>query len=103
MSFDARDHERADEVAALQLIERIAVLANEAQSFSDAVMAALAAVCEYSGWPLGHAYFLGPLEADELAPTSLWHGADGGFETFRRITEATPLRIGVGLPGRVAQ
>ena len=36
-----------------------------------------------------------------LNSTSIWHLPPGRFETFREITETTPLHVGIGLPGRV--
>ena len=38
----------------LQLLEAIAVAANESSSVRDALGFALAEVCRYTGWPLGH-------------------------------------------------
>ncbi len=103
MPLDDGDRASGDDIGALRLLGRIAVLANESDSFTDAVMATLASVCAYTRWPLGHAYFFGSDDAEELASTSYWHGEEGTFEEFRRITESTPLLIGIGLPGRVAR
>ena len=42
------------------------------------------------------------LAGEELVTSRVWHLEDSErFETFRRVSEATRFRPGVGLPGRV--
>ncbi len=86
------------------LLQNIAVVANEAQSTDEAIQSVLTLVCEYAGWPLGHAYrFVGRDEGD-LEPTGIWHLEHGDeFQTFRRVTEQSRFSFGVGLPGRVLE
>ena len=83
------------------LLHRIAVLANEASTLSEAVPAALDEVCSFARWPVGHAYFIDPTDQTVLNSTSLWHLPERGFGRFKEVTESTPLLVGVGLPGRV--
>src|SRR5436190_20163356 len=91
-----------EELAAARLLERVAVIANEATSFRDAIQAALDVVCEFTGWPVGHAYLPDSDDYSDLDPTGLWHIEDPArFERFRTITEQTPLHRGSGLPGRI--
>ena len=85
----------------MALLQRIAVLANEASSLAEAIQAALDEVCAHTGWPVGHAYL--PCGDDELAPAGIWHLDDPRrYATFRSVTEATTLGRGAGLPGRIA-
>jgi PAS domain S-box-containing protein len=86
---------------AVGLLQRIAVLANEASTLADACPPALSEICAHTSWPVGHTYVIDPADHDLLHPTNLWHLPPGRFETFREITDATPLRVGLGLPGRV--
>lgn len=98
----AHRRSRPDDLEAVRLMQRIAVVANEAEAFCTALRSTLDEVCGYTGWPVGHAYVTDPTETDELASTSIWHLDDPErFTAFRRITEAMPLRRGIGLPGRV--
>src|SRR5262249_53741249 len=54
------------------------------------------------GWPIGHAYVVAGHGPQELVPTTIWHvDRPGDFESFVRVTEASRLASGVGLPGRV--
>jgi PAS domain S-box-containing protein len=47
-------------------------------------------------------YLVADAEPGELIPTAIWHLDDAEpFERLRRVTEATRLRPGEGLPGRV--
>lgn len=82
------------------ILQRVAVAANEATSFEDAVQVALSAVCEHTGWPIGHLYVTE--EADRLRPAGVWHLDEPRRATnFVAVTEATYLSSGEGLPGRV--
>jgi diguanylate cyclase (GGDEF)-like protein/PAS domain S-box-containing protein len=83
------------------LLQEITVAANEAASIEESLQVALDRVCEYTGWPVGHALLL-DLGAGELISSAIWHLSDPGrFELFRRITEDFRFASGVGLPGRV--
>lgn len=83
----------------LALNQVITAAANEAASVEGAIRIALDQVCAQTGWPVGHAYML---DGEELVTAGVWHLADSErFETFRRISETTRFRPGVGLPGRV--
>jgi hypothetical protein len=42
----------------IQLLESIAVAANEAAGVSDAMKRALELVCRYANWPLGHLWLV---------------------------------------------
>jgi signal transduction histidine kinase/ActR/RegA family two-component response regulator len=86
----------------VRLLQMIAAAANEASAVEAAVQVALDEVCAHAGWPVGHAYLASAERPDLLVSTSLWHLDDAErFADFRRITEATPMPTGVGLPGRI--
>jgi diguanylate cyclase (GGDEF)-like protein/PAS domain S-box-containing protein len=82
------------------VLQQVAVAANEAVTFEDAAATALTSVCGFTGWPVGHLYLAD--EVGGMAPTDVWHLDDAArCEPFRVVTMAAPLRIGIGLPGRV--
>src|SRR6185369_6792239 len=59
-------------------------------------------LCAYTGWPIGHVYVLASDGSRSMVPTSIWHlDRPAEFESFVRVTEATRLAPGKGLPGRV--
>src|ERR1051326_1210689 len=94
-------YEREREV---KLLQRIAVASNEATTIEQALQVAVDEVCAHCGWPVGHVYLLKEGSSRELVPTRIWHiGHRDRFETFRRVTEATSLPLGIGLPGRVLE
>src|SRR5437762_168548 len=102
-SLRARHQTGGGELAAVALLQRIAVVANEALTLGEAIRAALDEVCAHTGWPVGHAY-LPADDGGELTPTAIWHLDDPErYATFRRVTEATTLKRGAGLPGRIAE
>lgn len=87
----------------VELLQVVAVAANEATSVEAALQVAIDRICEHTGWPVGHVYFSRPGANKQLISSALWHFDNAAeFENFRQITEKTPLAVGAGLPGRVA-
>jgi diguanylate cyclase (GGDEF)-like protein/PAS domain S-box-containing protein len=83
------------------LLHRVARAANEATSVEAALEATLDAICEQTGWPLGHAY-LPPVEGDGWRPSGVWHCDDPArYAVFQRVTASTFLPPGQGLPGQI--
>lgn len=71
----------------LQLLQRIAVAANEAAEVDDALRVAVQEVCAYTGWPLGHVYLVADELGDELVSTDIWcDGQPGSFDAFKEAT-----------------
>jgi diguanylate cyclase (GGDEF)-like protein len=84
-----------------ELLGSVAMQANEAASARDAVAAALASVCDYTGWPVGHAFVRSADDPDLLVSMGVLRTpADSGFEAFLRDTSGCSFRSGEGLPGR---
>ncbi len=75
----------------------------QAESVKEVLQGAMEAVCRMTDWPLGHAYVASDDERrTTLLPTEIWHLPDAdAYPEFRRVTEHTNFRSGVGLPGRV--
>jgi len=91
--------ERQQELA---LLEAIATAANEAANLNDVIQLTIRRVCAHTGFPIGHAYLLG--SSGEVEPTVIWQVDDRArVAAFRRVTEATSLAVGRGLPGRVVE
>jgi diguanylate cyclase (GGDEF)-like protein/PAS domain S-box-containing protein len=89
------------EQAFLQLLNAIAVAANEAGTVEEALQRTLDHVCAYTGWAVGHVYL--PAGDGMLLPAPLWHLADDDrLRGFREATDETAMAVGEGLPGRVA-
>ena len=94
--------ERDKATAFVQLLQRVAIAANEAPTIEEALQTGLDCVCAHTRWPVGHVYLPAGDSSGELAPTTLWHFDNPErFETFRKVTEAARFAPGVGLPGRV--
>lgn len=88
--------------ATLKLLNAVSTAANDDWEISDVLQVCLDGVCEYTGWPVGHAYMLQDFDSDLLQPTGIWHlDEPEGFAAFKEITAATCYEPGIGLPGRV--
>jgi signal transduction histidine kinase/DNA-binding response OmpR family regulator len=86
----------------LQVLEKITASANQSASVADALQFAIATICQYTGWMVGHAYLCeqeGP--GTRLYPSAIWYVAKPEMQAFRDLTEKVELKFGVGLPGRV--
>jgi diguanylate cyclase (GGDEF)-like protein len=94
-------YQRQQEIA---LLESIAAAANEASGLEQAMLHALAAICDYMQWPLGHVLFPDEHDADQLESSGIWHDAGGGqFDALRTLSDSTPFTRSTGLPGKVLQ
>src|SRR5258708_3507397 len=88
----------------VELLQIVAVAANETTSAEAALKFTIDRICEHTGWPVGHVYSSSQEKKTELISSKIWHLENAAqFETFRQVTERTPLAIGAGLPGRVAK
>lgn len=92
----------AQRTAVVQLLQEVAVAANEALTPEEALQFAVNRVCAHTGWPVGHVYRLNANRPQQLESAHIWHLAPSGqFETFRQVTEESSFEIGMGLPGKV--
>ena len=90
-----------EQTVAVELLQLAAMAANEATTVEGALQVCLDAICEHTGWPVGHAY-IAEKESGELGSSGVWHIDDPTlFEAFRVATETTRMSAGTGLPGRV--
>jgi len=92
------------ERAAAELLERIAVAANEAPGPQEALSDALSLVAEYLGWSLGHALLVEEGDLDAPLISANWYAPeDGRFDDFVAASESLTFARGVGLPGQVIE
>jgi PAS domain S-box-containing protein len=90
------------ETARLRLLQTVAEAANVAEEPEVAYATAVRAVCEHTGWPLGHVN-LGPRGRDSFAASDIWCVDDDArprFDDFMSRTTSTVLVAGAGLAGR---
>ena len=84
----------------LELLKDIATTANQASSIAEAMQFAVDRVCEFTGWPLGHA-FIASSGQKHLA-SSFWSWLqDRRFDAFRAASEASEFSIEADLLGKV--
>jgi PAS domain S-box-containing protein len=96
---EERLHQQALEA---RLTFEITQMASESDSFDAALESALSAICEITGWPVGHALVVAPSDSRLLLSTSIWveTSLDAASE-LKRATAETRFSAGVGLPGRI--
>lgn len=107
IATDITERKKAEEAlsakhASLQMLQMVAVIANEATDVDSALLVILERICQYTGWPIGHVYVSTEDSSGQLRPTKLWYlEQPERFEAFRKVTEETSFDQGIGLPGRV--
>lgn len=100
---DISDRKRAEDEARrrngyIEMLQKVAVIANEAPNLEEALQRSLAVVCGHTGWPVGHAQVR---DGNEMVSTGLWAMDDAGrLEPFRRASEQLRFGPGVGLVGQ---
>lgn len=86
----------------IQLLQDIALAANEAVQVEDALRTALRRICDQTGWNIGHAFIIPEQQPREFVSLRTWYLSDPyRFEPFRAATENLTFTSGAGLPGRV--
>ncbi len=99
-----RTRELEEKKALVDLLHRVAVGANRAESVEDSMKNCLDEICAYTGWPIGHVYVCAKDDPNRLVPTSIWHIEDENrFAAFKDLTEKTEFQTGTGLPGMVLE
>ena len=85
----------------VELLQAVAVAANEAATVVEAMQLCLERVCAHSGWLVGHVYAEANDGTGEFE-SRVWHGADSErFAPFRANTEDMRFVQGRELPGQV--
>ena len=83
----------------LELLKDIATTANQASSIVEAMQFAVERVCEFTGWPLGHAFIV---HAGQKHLASSWNSAqDHRFDDFRAASVASSFSMEADLLGKV--
>ncbi len=96
------------EVAALpeemkRLLGIVAILASESRSTREVVQHCLETVCDFTGWPLGHA-FLREGVTDSYRSTGSWCVTPPeAYPAFRTSSDNLVVRRGAGVVGRAAE
>jgi hypothetical protein len=87
----------------LEFIAKIAVAANQTTSVAEILQFAVTEICAFTHWEVGHTYLAEGAGSElRLRSTALWHANDNdAIAQFRRRSDDTEFRPGIGLPGRV--
>ncbi|MEP7291437.1 MAG: PAS domain S-box protein [Chloroflexota bacterium] len=87
--------------ALIKLLQEVSIAANEASDIDSALLFAVARVCDFTGWDIGHVYLLSRSDQPQLM-SSVWHSsAPGQFSRFRSASDT--MRLNTGVSGLVAR
>ncbi|HMM49963.1 MAG TPA: PAS domain S-box protein, partial [Miltoncostaeaceae bacterium] len=93
---------RRDALPLAQLLATIARASDTNETLTGVIRDALAAICSWSQWPVGHFYWFDEDEAS-INPSGVWtHSESPGFVAFHAASDGLDLHSERGLPGRVA-
>lgn len=91
-----------ERTAHVRLLQDVATIANTSDSPERAFEDALARVCDFNGWVLGHVYRIGA--RGDLVPGDIWYAREGSEAVTLACREHLgdmSLAAGEGLPGQV--
>jgi diguanylate cyclase (GGDEF)-like protein/PAS domain S-box-containing protein len=89
-----------EQTATVQLLQAVAVAANQASTAQEALQEALRLVCEFTSRTVGHVYMVA---GEELVPSTVWYATGPlDYPASHEVTSRTLLAPGLDLPGRVA-
>jgi PAS domain S-box-containing protein len=84
----------------VQVLSELTRISNEAMNIEEAVQASLDTICEFTGWPVGHAQIPSPEQPDLFIPLLIWHMDNSvKFASLIEVTKKTTFKKGVGIPG----
>jgi PAS domain S-box-containing protein len=102
-SLAEQNRELRERTAAVELLREIAEATDGSSSTEEALARAIEAICNATGWPIGHAY-IKERGFPQLTPTRIWHLDDAPrWEPFVRLSKSLHFVAGHGLPGRVLE
>ena len=84
-----------------KLLQRVAIAANEADTIEEGVQIGISSICDYMGWPLGHAYLFSETD-NALISLDVWHMKDPQrFAHFKHASETLRIAPREGFLGEV--
>ncbi|MCC7166606.1 MAG: GAF domain-containing protein [Rhodospirillales bacterium] len=98
------EEQRRHQLEIIQLLNAVAVTANQARTAIDAMQDCLDRICEHVHWPIGHVYVRDEADPDRLVPSAHWHfDAGAASRDWRYATQEHPFSASDpnSLPGRV--
>jgi PAS domain S-box-containing protein len=98
------DARLARQVREARLLFDVTSLAANTSSFEEALEACLKAICELTGWPVGHALLLKGGALPTLQSASVWHEVEPGSSAeLKGATSRLSFVRGEGLPGMILE
>ncbi|MBZ0275733.1 MAG: PAS domain S-box protein, partial [Anaerolineae bacterium] len=86
----------------VELLQVVAVAANQSTNARDMLQFTLDQVCLYLNWPVGHVFILDTL-VGEFVSSQVWHlDHPDEFQLFRNVTAMSRIAPSVGFIGHVA-
>ena len=96
---DAKRRERQSLEA--QLLQHATLQVARAETFEDAIRSSLKAMCDITGWQIGHAW-IPDRRTDRLVSKGIWHGIDEErHQAFLAGAKDFSFGRGEGLPGQI--
>ncbi|HUG19329.1 MAG TPA: PAS domain S-box protein [Planctomycetaceae bacterium] len=91
-----------DRTQSVKLLQNAAVIANEAESITEALEKTLNLVCDQMNWPYGHAYLADPHDRNCFMDSGVWTSRRGEVPlALMKSSAATQFHPDEGLVGQV--
>ncbi len=90
--------------ALTELLHSIAVSTTVLTTYEQVIQETIKEICNFKGWPVGHAYLIDPANENKLISSDIWFTSDKEqFQEFKKISMGMTFMRGKGLPGRILQ
>lgn len=87
----------------LKFTQDIAVAFEDSPDINKTLQFAIDKICRFMDWPIGHVYIYDQSKKC-LIPSDIWYFKNRSkFTTFKKITDKTNFKSGIGLPGRALE
>ncbi|MBL4707215.1 MAG: PAS domain S-box protein [Flavobacteriales bacterium] len=84
----------------MNLLKEFTEKVNKSKNINEVLFDVIKSVCEYTNWPLGHAYLPDNKNDKNLIPSNIWNiNSKENFNELINTTVQTEFLIGKGLPG----
>jgi PAS domain S-box-containing protein len=92
-----------EKVNILRLTQAVSLAFEGSSNVNKILQFSINEICRFMSWPIGHVYVFDNRKGS-MAPKGIWYLEDPKrFLNFKKITDKTVFKLGVGLPGRVME
>jgi PAS domain S-box-containing protein len=97
------DRKVNERTALVRLLKEVTIAANDAETISEAMRAALEKISKFTGFPVGHVFVSVGEDTKDLISSPIWYFDDSTstYDALRKASEQVKFSLGEGMLGQV--